>query len=101
MHIPVEFAILMLAVLVLAAFFMVREVIKLKLPNFGRIGSAILLLGGTLLDQFNALPWGTILSDSEAKAVGFAIAVGMMFLHVADMVKNASVQDVTPPSPKV
>ena len=84
-------------VAVLAVFLAVRWVIKhpMNFYKFGRIGSFILLVGGTLLDQLNILPWGQILSDSQAKFVGFAIALGMAMLHVWDMAKG----NLAPPTP--
>ena len=82
------------AVVVVATFLVLRYVIKLQFPNLGRIASGLVLIGGTVLDQLNALPWGTILSDAEAKLVGFLIAAGMMILHVYDMTKTPA-----PPTP--
>lgn len=83
--------------LVLVAFFVVRWFIKhpMNFPNLGRIASAIVVGGGTLIDQLNLLPWGKILSDAQAQAVGFALAVGMMILHVIDMAKA----QINPPNP--
>ena len=87
---------------VLAVFLAVRWVIKspMNFGNLGRIASALLLAGGALLDQLNVLPWGTILSDSQAKLVGFAIALGMALLHVWDMAKG-QLGAPTPPAPPV
>lgn len=83
--------------IVLGVFFAVRWLFKhpMRFGNLGRIASTIVLAGGTLLDQLNLLPWGTILSDVEAKMVGFALAVGMMILHVIDMAKD----QLNPPTP--
>ena len=58
------------------------------------LAPAIVLMGGTVLDQLNMLPWGQVLSEAEAKLVGFLIAAGMMILHVYDMTKNPA-----PPTP--
>ena len=80
---------LLFAVLVLAAFFVVRYVIKLQFPNLGRIASSSLLTIGVVLDQLNLLPWGQILSETEAKLTGFAIVAGMAILHAIDIVKKA------------
>ena len=86
---------------VLAVFLAVRWVIKhpMNFDNFGRIGSFILMSGGTILDQLNLLPWGTILSDVEAKLVGFAIAMGFAILHLWDMAKASLTAPPTPPTP--
>lgn len=75
--------------IVLVAFFVVRHVIKLQFPNLGRIASSSLLTLGVVLDQLNVLPWGQILSESEAKLAGFVIALGMAILHTVDIVKKA------------
>ena len=90
---------ILFAVVVLAVFLALRWLIKhpLQFPNLGRITAALLLTGGTLLDQLNVLPWGTILADGQAKMVGFAIAVGMMILHVKDMV-GAQLNPPAPPT---
>ena len=72
--------------LVLVVFFAIRYGMKLQFPNLGRISATLILAVGTLLDQLNALPWGQILSEAEAKSVGFAIAIGMAILHVYDTV---------------
>ena len=82
---------------VLAIFLVVRWVIKhpMNFGNLGRVASGLLLAGGALLDQLNVLPWGTILSDGQAKLVGFTIALGMAILHVWDMAKG----NLAPPTP--
>ena len=80
---------MLFAVIVLTAFFVVRYVIKLQFPNLGRIASSSLITVGVLLDQLNVLPWGQILSESEAKLTGFAIVAGMAILHTIDIVKKA------------
>ena len=74
---------------ILVVFFIFYYVIHhgFKLTNLGRIGSAAIISLGALLDQINALPWGTILSDAEAKMVGFSVALGLALLHVMDTVK--------------
>lgn len=74
----------------MAAFAVIYYLVhhKMDFTNLGRISAALTLAAGTLLDQLNALPWGTILSDAEAKLVGFAIALSMAVLHVVDTVKN-------------
>ena len=90
--------ILLFAAVVLVAFFLIRRSIKWQFPNLGRIASALILIGGTVLDQLNALPWGQILTDAEAKAVGFTIAVGMMMLHAYDLLK-AQINPPPPPPP--
>lgn len=61
----------------------------LNFPNLGRVSALVTVGLGALLDQLNALPWGTILSDAEAKLVGFAIALFMALMHVVDTVKAA------------
>lgn len=86
---------ILFAAIVLAAFFVIRKFVKIQFPNLGRIVSALLLVGGTLLDQLNALPWGQVLSETQAKLVGFALVLGMAILHVADMVKA----QINPPPP--
>ena len=85
---------------VIAVFIAVRWVIKhpLNFPNLGRIASGLVVGGATLLDQLNLLPWGKILSDAQAQVVGFAIAAGMMILHVIDMAK-AQINPPAPPAP--
>ena len=86
-------------VVVIGIFLVVRWVIKhpMNFGNLGRIGSALLLVAGTFIDQLNLLPWGKILSDAQAEMVGFALAVGMMMLHLFDMVKG---QLLPPPEGK-
>ena len=73
----------------------------LNFPNLGRVTAFIGLGVPTLLDQLNVLPWGTILSDAEAKLVGFAIALFMAMMHVIDTVKAPDVPApvVIPPVP--
>ena len=73
----------------LIVFLAVRWVIKhpMNFPRLGRITAFGLMSLATILDQLNALPWGQILSEPQAKMVGFAIAGGMAILHVFDMAK--------------
>lgn len=83
---------LLFAIIVLIAFFVLRYVIKWQFPNLGRIASSSLLTVGVLLDQLNVLPWGQILSETEAKLTGFVIVLGMAILHTIDTVKKAGQQ---------
>ena len=83
---------LLFVIVVLAAFFVVRYVVKLQFPYLGRMSAAFMLTVGTLLDQLNVLPWGQILSETEAKITGFAIVLGMAILHTIETVKKAGEQ---------
>ena len=76
-------------VIALIVFLAVRWFVKhpMRLENLGRITAFIIMSAATILDQLNALPWGQILSEPQAKMVGFAIAGGMAILHVFDMAK--------------
>jgi hypothetical protein len=79
---------LLFAAIVMAAFFVLRYVVKLQFPNLGRIASAAMISIYALLDQFQALPWGSVLDDARAKIVGFAILAGMGVLHAIDRAKQ-------------
>ena len=76
-------------IIAIIVFLGVRWFIKhpLGLENWGRTATLIIMSAGTILDQFNVLPWGQILSEPQAKMVGFAIASGMAILRVADIAK--------------
>lgn len=92
----IGFAVVALAVFSIG-YYLIHH--KAGFINLGRIGSAVILAGGTLLDQLNVLPWGTILSDAQAKLVGFAIALGMAILHVIDTAKAQTPAPAPVPNP--
>ena len=73
---------------------------KIQFVNIGRLTAFITIGIPTLLDQLNVLPWGTILSDAEAKLIAFGIALFMAIMHVSDTVKAAAVSaPAAPPAP--
>lgn len=82
-------ALIIFAVVAMAVFGIFYVIIHkgMGFVGFGRVGAFLALSLGTLLDQFNALPWGTILNEGQAKLVGFSIALSMAVLHVVDQVK--------------
>ena len=83
------------AILVLVLFFVIRHFVKLQFPNLGRLSSAAIIVAGTVLDQLNALPWGQILTEAQAKLVGFTLLLGMGLIHAYNLVK----QQIAPPPP--
>lgn len=58
--------------------------------NLGRIAAGALLLIADSLDQLNALPWGTILTDVQARLVAFGIALALMLKQAYDKMKAAN-----------
>lgn len=73
---------------------------KMRFTNLGRIVSAIVLGGTTLLDQAQALPWGSILSAARAEAVAFGLSAGLVILHFYKVITDAlGLNSPEPPPP--
>lgn len=68
---------------------------SLRLTNLGRIVSGLTVAIGALLDQAQALPWGSILDAARAEAVAFGIAAGMGIVHAFKVITDA----LNPPAP--
>ena len=84
---------------VLVVFFVIYWFVhhKLSFVDLGRTVATIVMLAGTALDQFGALPWGTILSTTQAAIVSFGIIVAQNSIHLYQQYQ-ASTATPTPPA---
>lgn len=85
---------------VMVAFFAVYIIIHhgAGWTSLGRISSAIVVGGGAVLDQLQALPWGSILDQAKVELVGFALAASMIVLHVIQLFMDAIKSPQAPPA---
>lgn len=92
---------LMAVMFVVFAVIYVAVHYKMNLVNAGRTIATLVIGGATGIDQLGALPWGTILSDAEAKMVMFGLALANVILHqISIWSANAAAAAVSPaPAP--